>query len=156
MLSTLTTQQRGRCGEILVQYTLLKYGIESAPLTTDTGIDLVVYPWTHRKTWPFNRPATIQVKASTHRLKSSNYNGYIGWGIPDNCPADFVALVDLERNKFWFFSVADFKKKSTKWQKGYRGLWWNIPDSRYPRQRKLEKDFTKYEMDSGIINAFGI
>ena len=46
MLGNLTTQQRGRCGELLVQYILLKHGIESAPLTTDTGIDLVAYPRT--------------------------------------------------------------------------------------------------------------
>lgn len=35
--------QIGRCGELLVQYRLLKFGIESAPLTTDSGIDLVAY-----------------------------------------------------------------------------------------------------------------
>ncbi len=156
MLSELTTQQRGRCGEILVQYTLLKHGIESAPLTTDTGIDLVVYPRTVTKTWPFNRPATIQVKTSSHRQVSSDYNGYIGWFIPDDCPADFVATVDLDRNNLWLFPLADFKKKSTKARKGYRGLWWSIPDPRYPKQRKLETDFSKYEMDNGIINAFGV
>jgi hypothetical protein len=37
----LTTAQIGRDGEHLVQEQLLLHGIESAPLTTDTGIDLV-------------------------------------------------------------------------------------------------------------------
>jgi len=43
-MAKLATQQIGRCGELLVQYILLKHRIESAPLTTDVGIDLVAYP----------------------------------------------------------------------------------------------------------------
>src|SRR5712692_6750692 len=39
----LTKTQIGRCGEMLVQYHLLRAGIESAPMTTDTGVDLVAY-----------------------------------------------------------------------------------------------------------------
>jgi len=39
----LTTQQIGRLGELLVQYELLRHGIESAPMTTDAGVDLVAY-----------------------------------------------------------------------------------------------------------------
>lgn len=39
----LTTQQIGKCGELIVQYRLLSNGIESAPLTTDAGIDLVAF-----------------------------------------------------------------------------------------------------------------
>lgn len=34
-----TKSQIGRCGELLVQYHLLKLGIESAPMTTDSGVD---------------------------------------------------------------------------------------------------------------------
>jgi hypothetical protein len=42
-MTILTSLQIGRCGELLVQHRLLKLGIESAALTTDTGIDLVAY-----------------------------------------------------------------------------------------------------------------
>lgn len=38
---SLSIAQSGRCGELVVQYTLLTRGIESAPLSTDTGVDLV-------------------------------------------------------------------------------------------------------------------
>jgi hypothetical protein len=38
-----TTRHIGAAGELLVQYRLLKVGIDSARLTTDAGIDLVVY-----------------------------------------------------------------------------------------------------------------
>jgi hypothetical protein len=40
---TLSTAQIGKCGEMLVQYRLLLLAIESAPMSTDTGIDLVLY-----------------------------------------------------------------------------------------------------------------
>lgn len=54
----LTKSQIGRCGELLVQYRLLKLGIESAPMTTDSGVDLVAYAPAS------GRPATIQVKTN--------------------------------------------------------------------------------------------
>ena len=41
--SSLKTAQVGASDVLLIQYQLLKRGIESAPLTTDAGIDLVVY-----------------------------------------------------------------------------------------------------------------
>jgi hypothetical protein len=39
----LATAQIGRAGELLVQYRLLLLSVESAPMSTDSGIDLVVY-----------------------------------------------------------------------------------------------------------------
>ena len=54
----LKTAQIGEGGELLVQYRLLLLGIESAPMSTDTGIDLLAYS-PHRK-----HPATIQVKTN--------------------------------------------------------------------------------------------
>jgi len=150
MLSHLTTQQKGRCGELLVQYVLLKHGIESAPLTTDTGIDLVAYPRVSTKSWSFDRPATIQVKTSTHRGESDKW---IEWSLSEDCPADYVATVDLERDKFWFFPVSEFKRVSTK-SGAYCRLWWCPPSYEYEKDPRREKDFAKYEMDEGIRNAF--
>ena len=37
------TQHIGAAGVLLVQYQLLKMGIDSARMTTDAGVDLVVY-----------------------------------------------------------------------------------------------------------------
>lgn len=54
----LGTQAIGAAGELLVQYQLLKQGIDSARLTTDSGIDLVMYVPGHRSA------ATIQVKTN--------------------------------------------------------------------------------------------
>lgn len=52
----MTTQHIGAAGERLVQYRLLKLGIDSALLTTDVGVDLVVYSPTE------GRAITVQVK----------------------------------------------------------------------------------------------
>ncbi len=52
----MTTQHIGAAGERLVQYRLLKLGIDSALLTTDVGVDLVVYSPTE------GRATTVQVK----------------------------------------------------------------------------------------------
>jgi len=41
--SSLSTQQIGKLGELLTQLKLLQFEIESAHLTTDSGIDLVAY-----------------------------------------------------------------------------------------------------------------
>lgn len=52
----MTTQHIGAAGERLVQYRLLKLGIDSALLTTNVGVDLVVYSPTE------GRATTVQVK----------------------------------------------------------------------------------------------
>ena len=41
---TMTTAQIGRAGELLVQCRLLLLGLDSSAMSTDAGIDLVVYP----------------------------------------------------------------------------------------------------------------
>lgn len=54
----MTKIQIGRAGELLVQYKLLKAGVESSRLTADAGIDLVAF------SSKFNKPYTIQVKSN--------------------------------------------------------------------------------------------
>jgi hypothetical protein len=151
MPKELTTTQKGRCGELLAQYMLLKHGIESAHLTTDTGIDLVAYP---RNDWPKDRPVTIQVKTSSHRGKGKEEK-WVAWTLPDDCPANYVCVVDLERNKLWFFTLADFKANAMHAGKGQLNLWWPPPEDDYDNAPRHEKDFLAYEGDKGICKAFG-
>jgi hypothetical protein len=91
----LTTAQIGRSGELLVQYRLLKHGIESALMTTDSGIDLVAYA-------PLDKKAvTIQVK-SNQQAKAVGGKGQkaLNWFHLEISPAEMVALVDLENDSF--------------------------------------------------------
>ncbi|MDP1748506.1 MAG: hypothetical protein Q8L22_03535, partial [Reyranella sp.] len=55
-MRTISTAQIGASGVLLIQYKLLKRGIESAAMTTDDGIDLVAYA-------PGSGPQTVQVKS---------------------------------------------------------------------------------------------
>ena len=101
----LSTAQVGRCGELLVQYTLLLRGIESAPMMTDTGIDLVAYSSNT------GVPHTIQVKCNL-KAKPGGGRGKLAldWWIPENSPAQLVALVDLSGVRIWLFSHIELMK----------------------------------------------
>jgi hypothetical protein len=55
---SLTTAQIGRAGELLVQCRLLLIGLDLSAISTDAGIDPVVYSPTRP------RPLTVQVEAN--------------------------------------------------------------------------------------------
>ncbi|MBE9473464.1 MAG: hypothetical protein IMY85_01135 [Chloroflexi bacterium] len=109
----MNNHQIGRCGELLLQYKLLLLGIESSRMTTGSGIDLVAYSSRNRKAY------TVQVKTNESPTPSGE-NGKLtlGWWVPDNCPADLVAFVDLASSSVWLFSTGEISKYS---QKRYRG-----------------------------------
>ena len=137
------TQQIGKCGELLVQYMLLKNGIESAPMTTDYGIDLIAFRDAK------HNPITIQVKTSSHH--GPDNDKWLEFWVSDKCPAEYIVAVDLERNKCWVFSFKNFKDQGTKSGEGYR-LWWSLPDFESVTSRHKEKTFIDYELDTVIQN----
>ena len=143
----LNAQQIGRCGELLVQYMLLKHGVESAPLTTDPGIDLVAFADVRQK------PVTIQVKTCTTRSDSDSK--WVEWRVPDECPADYIATVDLDRQKFWLLSTKQFKQRGMQSGEDH-SLWWYIPGHEYGKTEKREEKFEEYEMDVAIPIVFGL
>jgi len=78
----LATAQIGRAGELLVQYRLILLGVESAPMSTDAGIDLVAYS-------PITKlPSTIQVKSNL-KPKPGGGKGKVAldWWLSDDSPA---------------------------------------------------------------------
>jgi hypothetical protein len=92
-----STQQIGRLGELLVQYELLRNGIESAPMTTDAGIDLVAYSE--------GRAFTIQVKANWQPKPGGGKGApTLDWWVPQDCPAEIYALVDVSTRRIWLFN----------------------------------------------------
>jgi len=108
----LSTQQIGKLGELLVQYRLLSIKVESAHLTTDSGIDLVAY-------LPSQKAITIQVKTNL-KPKPSGGKGKLAldWWVPDNSPAEFFALVDLSENRIWLFTRDEMKEKAQQQPEG--------------------------------------
>jgi hypothetical protein len=101
----LSKQQIGKCGELLVQFELLKRGIESSRMTTDAGVDLVVYS-------PKKKDAiTIQVKTNL-KPKPSGGKGKLAldWCVPIKNEAEIIALVELDTYKIWLIPWSDFQK----------------------------------------------
>ena len=105
MMMKLTTAQIGRCGELLVQYRLLAMGIESAPMSTDTGIDLVAYS-------PVTRlPFTVQVKTNLVAKPGGGKGALaLDWWVPLNSPAQYVALVDMSESRIWILTHSELTK----------------------------------------------
>ena len=144
-----TKRQIGKCGELLVQYTLLKKGVDSAHLTTDPGIDLIAFPSVREK------PVTIQVKTS--RLHS-DYAGdkYLRWQIPETCPADYIAMVDFHRDKCWLIETEKFKRKAHHTRDNQRRLHLYLSAREPESLKRQEEEFTEYEMGNAIPKVFGL
>ena len=140
MKDLLTTQQIGKCGELLVQYKLLLNGIESAQMTTDSGIDLVAYT-SHLK-----KALTIQVKTNL-KPKPGGGKGKdaLDWWLPKKSDAQFFALVELENQLIWIIPSEEVKKISQQCPpKGYH-LFMVIDPS--AKDRKDGKRFRMFEFE---------
>jgi hypothetical protein len=92
------TAQIGASGVLLIQYRLLKCGIESAAMTTDAGIDLVVYAP------KLEKAVTVQVKTCL-RPKPAGGRGRpsLDWWLPQNSPAELVGLANLDSDQRGYF-----------------------------------------------------
>ena len=87
--SSVRTQIIGAAGEALVTYKLLKHEIDSARMTTDAGVDLVMYVPSTKDT------ATIQVKAQWVPVPAGGKGELqCSWVFDKDCPADWLALVE--------------------------------------------------------------
>ena len=98
---SLSKAQIGRCGELLVQFKLLMRGIESSPLTTDAGIDLVAFSPRRQ------RAVTIQVKTNL-AAKPGGGKGKpaLDWWAEDQPKADVFAFVDLQLLRVWLVEAS--------------------------------------------------
>jgi hypothetical protein len=116
------TQHIGAAGELLVQYQLLKLGIDSARMTTDAGIDLVVYA-------PRDRSAsTVQVKTNIGP-KPAGGRGRLsrGWFFPQQCPAQVLAFVALDTDTAWLFKLEEARRLAQQHSKrDVRQLYWYL------------------------------
>jgi hypothetical protein len=146
-----TTQHIGAAGELLVQYRLLKVGIDSARLTTDAGIDLVVYA-------PGRAEATtVQVKTNL-APRPAGGKGQLsrGWDFPDACPAQLLALVVLDTDRAWLFTIAEARDLAQQHSpKGSRKLYWLLdpPPGRASGARH-EEQMTQYLLEGRAPQFF--
>jgi hypothetical protein len=144
----LTTAQIGRCGELLCQFRLLQLGIESAPMTTDSGIDLVAYSM--KRTDAF----TVQIKTCLKpRPGGGNGRMALDWWIPTDCPANYVALIDIQTVRVWLFTMSELTSVAQQKPKG-RMHFFMMTDSLAPTRRDgmrhHDHDFQDYLLEESI------
>jgi hypothetical protein len=148
------TAQIGKCGEFLVQYQLLMQGIDSAQLTTDSGIDLVAYSPKNEK------PLTIQVKANL-KPKASGGKGKqaLDWWIPEDNPAQYVAFVDLSTQRIWFFAQSEIAGIAQQSSNGRHHFYMYVdPTIKSSKgDRSVHSyDFEKYLLQNRLHTIFGV
>ena len=141
----LTQAQIGKAGELFVQMQLLLLGIESAPMSTDTGIDLVAYSSAKKV------PLTIQVKANL-RPKRAGGKGklHLDWWIPENSPAVLQALVDLSTPQCWLLTNAELESVAQQRSGGKSHIYMYTDLTHKPRD-KARKNFI-HEFDSVTLS----
>jgi hypothetical protein len=146
--------QIGRCGELLVQYLLLSRGIESAPMSTDHGVDLVAYaPKAHKA-------ITIQVKTN-FQSKPSGGKGKaaLDWWLPEDSPAQLMALVDLSSLRLWLFMKEEIPILAQQRSGGRFHLYmYTDPTHRPKKTERLSHayEFEKYLIENRAHELFGI
>lgn len=150
----LTTAQIGRCGELLVQYRLLLRGIESAPMSTDNGVDLVAYAPSA------TRPRTIQIKANL-QPKPGGGKGKLAldWWVPEDSPAELFALVDLSSARIWLLSLVELTRFAQQRSSGRLHFYMYV-DQLHEQKRKDRlmhaRDFESFLLEHRALSIFGV
>jgi hypothetical protein len=130
----------GAAGELLVQFRLLRNGIDSARLTTDAGIDRVAYP-------PGTaRALTIQVK-TVERSTPAGGKGAFSTGVvfPKNSPAEYLSVVRLYDERVWLFPIEDALRLAK--QETPR-LYWFVNPETAPSGALIEPQVERYRLES--------
>lgn len=149
-VQALSTAQIGKCGELLVQLRLLRLGIESSAMATDTGIDLVAYSPATR------RSLTIQVKTNL-RAKPGGGKGALAldWWMPAESPAELFALVELETDRIWLFSHEEVSRFAQQKPEGRLHFYLYTDDQVVPRgPGKHIREFADYLIEKRVPAFF--
>lgn len=145
-----TTAQIGRSGELLVQYRLLKHGVESSAMTTDAGVDLVVY------SPKLERAFTVQVKTNL-RPKPSGGSGKpaLDWWLRENSPAELVALTDLSRDRVWLFRHKELDRLAQQRSSGRLHFYFYVGIDNPGTNQSVEQNYAAFALENRIGELFG-
>jgi hypothetical protein len=147
----MNSQQIGRAGELLLQFLLLREGVESAPLTTDAGIDLVAFAPR------VGGAVTIQVKTNEHPKQAGGKGKpALDWWLTDATPADYVACVDLSVPRAWLFSRREFQRLAQQHSSGRHHLYmWCDPSVHSVTRRRVRvEEFEAFLCPARIRQLF--
>lgn len=145
------TRHIGKAGELLVQYKLIKYGIDSSTMTTDAGIDLVAYSPRNTKAY------TIQVKTQEKPTPGGGKGKLaLAWDLKESSPADLVAVTDLSTNSVWLFTHSEFTKFAQQHSaKGIYKLYMYVDETiKTKKEKAFKSQFTNYLIEKRIKTFF--
>lgn len=148
----LTTQQIGKLGELLVQYRLLSLGIESAHLTTDSGIDLVAYSPNRKAAFTIQIKTNLQPKPGGGKGKTA-----LDWWVPQDSPAELFAFVDVSENRVWLFGKPELEKNAQQKSNGRFHLYMYTDPSVARRKNSgasLVSELEEFRLENRISTLF--
>ncbi|NCB27689.1 MAG: hypothetical protein EOM62_19890 [Bacteroidia bacterium] len=134
-----------------MQYQLLKNGVDSAAMTTDAGVDLVVY------SPKVSRSYTIQVKTKEKPTRGGGKGKMsLGWDLRENSPAELVAVTDLSTDSVWLFTHAEFiDLAQQRSERGMLKLYMYVDESVNTRKKMaLLSQFEPYRLKNRIVTFF--
>ena len=126
---------------------------ESAPMSTDTGVDLVAYS-------PKREEAiTIQVKTNL-RPKPGGGRGKaaLDWWIREDTPASLLALVDLSTERVWLFNREEALELAQQRSSGRVHLYMYTDPAAKPTKDRLAHsyEFERFMITNRAGDLFGI
>lgn len=148
---TKTTQHIGTAGELLVQYKLLKLGIDSARMTTDSGVDLVVYSPRSKRSF------TVQVKTNYQASRGGGKGKLsLAWDLRDSSPAELVAVTDLSTDSAWLFTHAEYEKYAQQHsERGMLKLYMYVDESvNTKKEMALKSQFDQFRLENRVVTFF--
>lgn len=134
-----TTLHIGAAGELLVQFRLVRNGIDSARLTTDSGVDLVAYP-------PgMSRALTVQIK-TVEQSTPAGGKGALTTGVvfPSVCPAEYLAIVRLSDEAVWMFPIEEALRLS---KQAVPRLYWYVDSTTAPLGALTETEVERFRLE---------
>ena len=148
----LTTQQIGKLRELLVQYRLLSFGIESAHLTTDSGIDLVAYSPNRKAAFTIQIKTNLQPKSGGGKGKAA-----LDWWVPQDSPAELFAFVDASEHRVWLFDHSELENYARQQSNGRFHLYMYTDPSVNRRKNagaSLVNEFEEFMLENRIGSLF--
>jgi len=150
-----SSQHIGAAGELLVQYRLVKLGIDTARLTTDSGVDLVAYA-------PGSASAvTIQVKTQTAPSPAGGKGALsVGVFFPDDLRAQLLAVAVLSSDAVWLFTRDEARELAQQHSaRGVRQLYWYVDErpgrAGAPAPRHAG-DMDPFVLERRVTDLFGV
>ena len=146
---TLSSSQVDKCGELFVQYQLLRHGIEAAAITTDPSIDLVAYSGVEK------RPFAIQVKTNLRPTPAGLKGMALDWWLPEGGAAELVVLVELQHERIWALTREELAAVAQRASGGRLHVFVYTDPHAHPLSPSTNPSFDRFLLKERIPGLFG-